>query len=109
MGRSFGIAAGLLAGLLAGLAGGPMAAPALAGECGALANLRIEAVNLHSAAEVPASGDLPAYCRVLGTVRPAIGFEVRLPLRDWNGKYTAPAAAASAARSCRTPPASPTR
>lgn len=87
MGRSFGIAAGLLAGLLAGLAGGPMAAPALAGECGALANLRIEAVNLHSAAEVPASGDLPAYCRVLGTVRPAIGFEVRLPLRDWNGKY----------------------
>jgi Tannase and feruloyl esterase len=36
---------------------------------------------------VPASGDLPAYCRVLGYVRPAINFEIRLPLRDWNGKF----------------------
>ncbi|WP_157080455.1 tannase/feruloyl esterase family alpha/beta hydrolase, partial [Methylobacterium variabile] len=74
-----GIAAGVVAGLAAG--------PALAAECGALASLKIEAVNLHSAAEVPPSGDLPAYCRVLGTVRPAISFEVRLPLQNWNGKY----------------------
>jgi pimeloyl-ACP methyl ester carboxylesterase len=35
----------------------------------------------------PASGDLPAYCRVLGYVRPAINFEIRLPLREWNGKF----------------------
>src|SRR4051794_24286305 len=47
-------------------------APAQAAECGSLANLRIDAVNLFSAAEVPAAGDLPAYCRVLGEVRPAI-------------------------------------
>ncbi|WP_053221049.1 tannase/feruloyl esterase family alpha/beta hydrolase [Methylobacterium indicum] len=83
MRRSFGI----VAGLLTGIAGGLTAAPALAGDCAALANLKVEAVNLHSAAEVPASGDLPAYCRVLGTVRPATSFEVRLPLQNWNGKY----------------------
>ena len=60
---------------------------AAAADCGALAGMKIEAVNLLSAAEVPAGGDLPAYCRVLGYVRPAINFEVRLPLNDWNGKF----------------------
>jgi hypothetical protein len=60
---------------------------AAAAECGALARMKIEAVNLLSATEVPATGDLPAYCRVLGYVRPAINFEVRLPLSGWNGKF----------------------
>jgi hypothetical protein len=60
---------------------------AAAADCGALAQMKIEAVNLLSAAEVPARGDLPAYCRVLGYVRPAINFEVRLPLSGWNGKF----------------------
>ncbi|KAA5614214.1 tannase/feruloyl esterase family alpha/beta hydrolase [Rhodovastum atsumiense] len=36
---------------------------------------------------MPASGDLPAYCRVLGYVRPAINFELRLPIEGWNGKF----------------------
>lgn len=60
---------------------------AFAADCVALANLKIEAVDLLSAAEVPASGGLPAYCRVLGFVRPAINFEIRLPITDWNGKF----------------------
>ncbi|MDP6376192.1 MAG: tannase/feruloyl esterase family alpha/beta hydrolase [Pseudomonadales bacterium] len=30
---------------------------------------------------------VPDYCRVRGTLRPAIGFEVRLPLENWNGKF----------------------
>lgn len=30
---------------------------------------------------------LPDYCRVRGTLRPAIGFEARLPLDGWNGKF----------------------
>src|SRR5262245_23714289 len=47
------------------------------GDCGALANLKIENTNLLSAAIVPAGGGLPEYCRVLGYVRPAINFEVR--------------------------------
>ncbi len=62
------------------------AAPALAADCGALANQKLDSVNLLSAVEVPAAGDLPAYCRVLGFVRPAINFEVRLPVQGWNGK-----------------------
>lgn len=56
-------------------------------DCAGLANLKIENTNLLSAVEVPASGDLPAFCRVLGYVRPAINFEIRLPLQDWNGKF----------------------
>ncbi len=32
------------------------------------------------------SRDLPAYCRVIGTVEPQVKFELRLPL-DWNGKF----------------------
>jgi hypothetical protein len=56
-------------------------------DCASLANLKINDTNLLSAIEVPASGDLPAYCRVLGYVRPAINFEIRLPLQQWNGKF----------------------
>jgi Tannase and feruloyl esterase len=56
-------------------------------DCVSLANLKIENTNLLSALEVAASADLPAYCRVLGYVRPAINFEIRLPLQDWNGKF----------------------
>jgi hypothetical protein len=37
-------------------------------------------VNLLSAAAVTSTGDLPAHCRVLGYVRPAVNFEVRLPV-----------------------------
>jgi feruloyl esterase len=36
---------------------------------------------------VPAKAPLPEYCRVLGYVRPAINFEIRLPTKDWNGKF----------------------
>ena len=39
------------------------------GDCGALANLKIEDTNLLSAAVVPAGGGLPEYCRVLGWPR----------------------------------------
>jgi feruloyl esterase len=55
--------------------------------CDDLFRQKIENVNLHSSASVPAQADLPAYCRVLGVVRPAINFEVRLPMADWNGKF----------------------
>ncbi|MDX1585259.1 MAG: tannase/feruloyl esterase family alpha/beta hydrolase [Balneolaceae bacterium] len=60
---------------------------ALAQDCPDLADLRIEDTNFISATEVPASGDLPAYCRILGYVRPAINFEIRLPTTGWNGKF----------------------
>jgi feruloyl esterase len=56
-------------------------------ECSELTNLRINSTNLLSATVVPAEGDLPEYCRVLGYVRPSINFEVRLPTSDWNEKF----------------------
>jgi pimeloyl-ACP methyl ester carboxylesterase len=55
--------------------------------CSALENLRIEDTNLLSATVVPAEEGLPEYCRVLGFVRPAINFEVRLPTVGWNEKF----------------------
>ena len=64
----------------------PGAAPEAA-RCAALAGMRLDDTNLLSATAVPAAGDLPAHCRVLGYVRPAINFELRLPLSGWNGKF----------------------
>jgi hypothetical protein len=64
--------------------------PARAGEampCADLAGLRVESTNLLSATVVPAGRDLPEHCRVLGYVRPAINFEIRLPIRTWNGRF----------------------
>ena len=48
---------------------------------------KIEDTNLLSSTVVPAADDLPEYCRVLGYVRPAINFEIRLPTTTWNGKF----------------------
>ena len=76
----------LIAAAIAMWSGVPTSAFA-AQDCAALANLKINNTNLLSAAEVPADGDLPAYCRVLGYVRPAINFEIKLPLQAWNGKF----------------------
>lgn len=55
--------------------------------CAGLATLRIEDTNLLSSTVVPAQGGLPAHCRVLGVIRPAINFELRLPVDGWNGKF----------------------
>ncbi|MGJ8562794.1 MAG: tannase/feruloyl esterase family alpha/beta hydrolase [Alphaproteobacteria bacterium] len=33
------------------------------------------------------TGELPPYCQIKGTIAPNIGFEARLPLSDWNGRY----------------------
>ena len=65
------------------------AAPALAQgqDCAELADLRLTDVNLLSAAVVPATETLPEYCSVVGYVRPAINFEIRLPTEGWNGGF----------------------
>ena len=55
--------------------------------CSALADLRLPNTNLLSATTVTDRDDLPAFCSVIGYVRPAINFEVRLPLSDWNGGF----------------------
>ena len=66
------------------------ARPAAAGDpmpCADLAGLRIENTNLLSATAVPAGNDFPEHCRVLGYVRPAINFEIRLPAQSRNGRF----------------------
>src|ERR671911_1790749 len=77
----------ILISVITGSAGLGATSAIAAQDCASLANLKIENTNLLSSIEVPAAGDLPAYCRVLGFVRPAINFEIRLPLQSWNGKF----------------------
>jgi feruloyl esterase len=82
------------------------AAPALAASrCESLAELKLPDTAITSAQEVAAGAfvppgatapptsakDLPAFCRVMATLKPAkdsdIKIEVWLPLKEWNGKY----------------------
>ena len=56
-------------------------------KCEILEDVKIEDTNMLSSVVVPTDGDFPEYCRVLGYVRPAINFEIRLPTSDWNGKF----------------------
>jgi hypothetical protein len=42
---------------------------------------------INEAYVVPATGTLPEYCRVIGTLEPAINYELRLPTTTWNGKF----------------------
>ena len=42
---------------------------------------------IETAQTVDPSGDLPGYCRIAGTIDSAIGFELRLPTKDWNGRF----------------------
>lgn len=64
----------------------PMSCDQLAGF--ALSNLPDAPVTIASATSVAADAGLPAYCNVAGVIGPgAIGFEVRLPAQNWNGKF----------------------
>src|SRR5262245_34847027 len=73
-----------------------VAAPAH-GSCAALASIALPDTTLTSADEVrgpaftppgsPALKGLPEFCRIAGVTKPAVKFEVWLPLTDWNGKF----------------------
>ena len=101
--------ASLVSATLLVVACGPFAVPANAEApmpCADLVTLDLPATTMMSAEEVPAgpvpvgstaptcaspvaSPQLPAFCRVIGVVAPAITFEVWLPLEGWNGKFQA--------------------
>ena len=73
-----------------GLAAAPAAAPVISCTSlitAAVANLRDAPTSIVSATVQPATRDLPSYCRVLGYVAPQVGFELRMPLAGWNGKF----------------------
>jgi hypothetical protein len=55
--------------------------------CSELAKANLDNVDFLSSTEVAADRGLPAYCRVVGFVRPAINFDIRLPADGWNGKF----------------------
>jgi len=59
----------------------------LAAKCELLKDLKIKDTHILSASVVTDDSDLPKYCRVTGYVLPAINFEIRLPLEQWNGKF----------------------
>src|SRR5215207_2040896 len=54
--------------------------------CDALATFKADEVISIQARVVPASGDAPQHCRVTGTIRPEVAFEVHLPER-WNRRF----------------------
>ena len=95
--------ASAIAFLIAGALAGPAsrvdvaaAAPAH-GSCTDLASIALPDTRIAVAEEVrgpsftppgsSALNGLPAFCRVAGVTKPAVNFEVWLPLTDWNGKF----------------------
>src|SRR6185369_8987399 len=88
----------LVAGALAGPASRVDVAAAPAhGSCADLASIALPDTRITVAEEVrgpsftpsgsSALNGLPAFCRVAGVTKPAVHFEVWLPLTDWNGKF----------------------
>lgn len=66
--------------------------------CANLASLALPDTSIKTAVEVPAGSftppgsttpltGLPAFCRVVGVIAPAINFEVWLPLSGWNNRF----------------------
>ena len=53
--------------------------------CAALVSQTGYDFSILGATSVPAAGETPEYCRVLGLIQPEIGFEVNLPA-EWNGR-----------------------
>jgi feruloyl esterase len=60
---------------------------ATADPCSALIEADVPGAAITSATAVAAVGDVPAHCRVQGTIPQAIHFELRMPVADWNGKF----------------------
>jgi feruloyl esterase len=65
----------------------PLSAVADAAQsCTELAHQPLPGMQVESSAAITDRQDLPGFCAVRGTIEPSIGFEMRLPLGDWNGK-----------------------
>src|SRR5215470_8941350 len=54
--------------------------------CDALAKFKAKDIAEIHATAVPAASNVPAHCRVTGTLSPEIAFEVSLPDK-WNGRF----------------------
>src|ERR1019366_6171771 len=56
-------------------------------ECAKLMKLSLPDTVISSAAVVPAKGEMPEYCKVIGGIEQVILFEIDLPTITWNGKF----------------------
>lgn len=61
--------------------------PVIAKDCNDFLNLNLEKIIVTEATLIKDDGDLPSFCRVRGVINPDIGFEARLPDKNWNGKF----------------------
>ena len=69
-----------------------VAAPVPAERCAALptddfGGLADAPTQVVAAKAIAAAEDVPAYCQALGYITPNVGFEMRMPLTEWNGKF----------------------
>ena len=62
-------------------------ASATAEDCVAIASSSLDGVRVDIAEVISERQDLPPFCRIAGEIEPSIGFETRLPMKDWNGKF----------------------
>ena len=87
----------LTAFVIAGMLGPSASAAPPHGSCASLASMALPDTTIKSADEVsgpsftPPGGtainSLPGFCRVAAVTKPAVNFEVWLPLAEWNGKF----------------------
>lgn len=56
-------------------------------QCESLVGAQLPETKVASANLVTDREDLPAFCAVQGEIGGAVGFEMRLPADDWNGKF----------------------
>jgi feruloyl esterase len=54
--------------------------------CAGLAQQTLSGMRVESSEAITDRQDLPGFCAVRGSIAPSIGFEMRLPLSNWNGK-----------------------
>lgn len=55
--------------------------------CDSIKKIANKDVTIKTTELIQANNDLPQYCRVTGKIKPGVGFEMRLPVEDWNGKF----------------------
>ena len=56
-------------------------------DCTSLAKLKFGNISIASASVDAMDAELPVFCKIKGVVQPNIGFEARLPMKNWNGKF----------------------
>lgn len=64
-----------------------IASPVLAKDCDDFLKINFENVSVSEARLIKKVEDLPSFCKVRGIIEPNIGFEARLPDKNWNGKF----------------------